>query len=330
MEKVLENLEKLCMTPGISGNEVISGISDIIFNIVKSINENTIMDKRGNVISVIGRGKKKVLIDAHLDEVGFYVSKKDTAKLEVSPIGNINLKEINKSACYILGKGIEGELLYDRENLFLVIKEAIDYKKIFSGDLISFARSFALDRNIVEATALDDRIGCACLISLLDLIKRGNTKDLEIVFTFTTDEETDGAILDEIASLYDVDFGIIVDAAYAKPVSFDTEGMQIPELGKGCAVQYIGNNFVIDKDIIKKIEDCAIKQNISFQREIPIPNLGRTNFSKFQRTSKPGCVINIPVCSQHKQISKADIRDLESAQNLILSVLDMFDSDKLA
>lgn len=70
MKKILKILKEICLTPGISGNELYSGISQEIFSIVKNINKNTIIDKYGDVISILGNGNKKIMIDAHLDEDG--------------------------------------------------------------------------------------------------------------------------------------------------------------------------------------------------------------------------------------------------------------------
>jgi endoglucanase len=327
MEEYLDNLEKISLIPGISGNELYSGISREIFNTVKKINKDTKIDKYGNVISVLrskdrNKEKRKIIIDAHIDEVGFLVSKKKMDKVKLVTIGDINIQNNNNSKAYIIGKEIEGKIFQDANDIIFKPKDEKNRNKIEEGDIISFNRCFFYNRSNIEATALDNRIGCICLI---ELIKKISPKDLEIIFTFTSGEETDSSNLGDIALKYNVDFGIIVDAAYAKPVSFGADNMSIPELGKGCAVQYIGKNFIINKTIVDKVEKRAKKDKISFQREIPLPNLGRTNFSKLQEKGITGCIINIPVKNQHEQISEANIYDLESANKLILSVIKMLE-----
>ncbi len=328
MKKYLEIIKKLCLTPGISGKELYSGISQEIFSIVKNINKNTIIDKHGDVISILGNGNKKIMIDAHLDEVGFSVSKKNNGKIQLTSIGNINIQKIDNSEAFVLNKNIKGKIIQDTSDIIFETENPKLQEKINSGDIISFSRYFSTDQKTIKATALDNRIGCACLIYLIDNLKNNIEDDLKIIFTFTSGEEKDKSILDKIATEHDVDFGIIVDAAYAKPVSFGTDNMSIPELGKGCAIQYIGLNFIVNKNIINTIEKCASREKISFQKEIPLPNLGRTNFSKFQQTGKTGCVINIPVKNQHEQISEASIKDFDSASNLIMLVIEMFRNGK--
>jgi len=318
------DLKKICLVPGVSGNEIYSGVSQEIFSIVENINKNTIIDKYGNVISFLGKGKKRILIDSHLDEIGFLVSKKNYDKIELISIGDSNISKINNSKAYILKKNIIGKVIQQDKNIIFQTDNFYCNKNINVGDIVSFSRSFKIKNNLIEATALDNRIGCACLIYLMKKIIKKNINDLELIFTFTAGEERDSSILDKIATKYDVNFGIIVDAAYAEPVSFETNNMSIPKLGKGCALQYLGKNFVVDKNIISKIEQLAKKENILIQKEIPIPNLGRTNFSKFQQTGILGCVINIPVRDQHEQISKTNVDDFYSAAKLILSIVKTF------
>lgn len=321
MEKALRVLKKLCLTPGISGNETYSGITPEIFNLIKSVNSNTIVDAYGNVIAVLGDGKKKVLIDAHLDEVGFLVSKNDDEKVKLVPIGNVNIQKIDKAKAYVLHKNINGRIIQETSGIIFETDIFEDNSFIQVGDIISFARAFSVVGNVVKATALDNRIGCACLVDLIDLLK--GTKDVQIIAVFSAGEEKDRSILDKIATEYDVDFGIIIDAAYANPVSFGTDNMSIPDMGKGCAIQYLGMNFVIDKLIIDKITTKAKENNISLQNEIPLPDLGRTNFSKFQLSGRPGCVINVPVKNQHEQVSEVDMRDYNSAVTLVLNIIQL-------
>lgn len=325
MDNFLKNLKKLCLTPGISGNEHYSGITDKIFDIVKNIDKNARIDEFGNVICVLGAGYRKILLDAHLDEVGFLVSKKNSGKIKLVAIGDINFQKVNGLQAYVVEKNIPGLILQDTSDIVFEPHDKKSHDQIKTGDLISFARTFSCKNNCIKATSLDNRIGCACLIDLMEKIKNNDDyKNLQIFFTFTAGEERDKSILDKIAIENNIDFGVIIDAAYAKPVNFGTDNMSIPETGKGCAIQYLGANFVVNKEIISLVEKIAFKEGIFFQKEIPLPELGRTNFSKLQQAGKPGCVINIPVKNQHEQFSEADIADFYSARNLILSIIKSF------
>lgn len=201
---------------------------------------------------------------------------------------------------------------------------------IKSGMLVTFARSYEYDSvgRTIRATALDNRIGCACLLEIMRSIVQTWNKDIRIVFAFTAGEEKNNSILDRIALKYRAGFGIVVDAAYAVPVPFDVENMVIPKLGNGCAVQYIGNGFIVRKSILETIKKEALIRKIPFQLEIPSPDIGRTNFPKLHRAGIPGCVLNIPVRYQHCQISEADMNDVDSASCMIKMVIELFEKNK--
>lgn len=325
MNEIIKNLEQLCLTPGISGNEAYSGITKKIFEIVKKVNNKTVIDSSGNVISIFGKGNKKILIDAHLDEVGFLVSKIDNNKIKLVPIGDIDIKKNNNSDAYILNKNLGGKILGNENDIIFKLNNEREQDIVLVGDVVSFKRSFNCNKDKIVATALDNRIGCACLISLMEKINLND--DIQIIFTFTTGEEKDASTLDKISSIYEIDFGIIVDASYAKPINIVSNNMSIPEIGSGCAIQYLGKNFVVNKNIINKIEKFSKENNVKFQKEIPLPDLGRTNFPKLQQATVPGCVINIPVKDQHTQISEANLKDLDSAIDMILLIINMFNND---
>ena len=73
---MLRELIDLCGLAGISGFEY--GISKHIQEIFGLHCEDTETDPAGNVIGIIGKGReKKILIEAHLDEIGLIVKSID-------------------------------------------------------------------------------------------------------------------------------------------------------------------------------------------------------------------------------------------------------------
>lgn len=321
MKQILIYLKELCLTPGISEKEIYSGISQRIFNIAKTINNRTIIDGNGNVISCFGNGDKKIIIDAHLDEVGFFVYCKKNNKIKLNAIGDIDLQKINHSDVFVISKNIKGKISKKNNDIFLETK---DKTTIVPGDIVSFSRLFSCRDTVIKGTALDNRVGCACSLNLMKKIRNKDLKNIQIIFTFTANEENDRSNLDIIANRFEADFGIIIDSAYAQPINFETDKTLIPVLGAGCAIQDSGAGFVVDENIINTIKNYAKGKNIPFQNETPPSGLGRTNLSKLQQINKPGCVINIPVRNQHERISEANANDLYAANKLIWQIIKLF------
>lgn len=327
--KFLRNiLKKLCFQAGVSAYEKECGISDFIFNLVRNINPKTEFDSFGNVVSVIGNGKKVVFLEAHMDEVGFVV-KETNGSANIWPQGIIKGEKVENSGAFIIGKNIKGTIIVNGKSFVFKSSEEEKTKEIKIGDIVAFNRCFIQKGNgIVEASALDNRIGCSVLLSVMRNVINDIPEDITLVFVFSTKEEMDESCYKDVIKKYGGDFAIVCDAAYAQPVDFDTvkeSGVLIPTLGDGCAIQWRGKGFKVKKKIIKEMENVARSNNIKFQKESAPRGLGKTNLAKMLKQGvKKGAVINVPVRNQHHQFATTNILDAEMATLLILSLLKQF------
>jgi putative aminopeptidase FrvX len=326
-KKSIKTFERISLQPGVSNYEIGSGISNLIFDIVKKISSNSKMDKYGNVISIIGGGRKEIIIDTHLDEFGFYVQKNKNS-IYIKPIGSFNYQSIKNQQAQVINKNISGRLkLIDNKTIEFIPEENNDITKILKNDFIIFKKTFQIkERSIVKATSLDNRVGCFLATEIMKKIKNKLPNDLSVKFVFSAGEESGKFLLNKVIKKNNSSV-IIIDAAYAEPVKFTNAGgdVKIPKIGNGCAIQTRGKNFVIKKDIIKKIEKLAFNNKIKFQKEIPPPNQGQTNLSGLKIKNKQNClVINVPVKNQHEKTSECDIKDIQSALDLVSMIVKNF------
>lgn len=296
MENIIQTLNILTDQPGVTGYEKETGITEAIFSIVSKLADFTKIDDFGNVISSInGSSKKKYLIEAHMDEVGYLIDRSRDPKEDLISLGNIDKDEIGRD---------ELETVLD----------------LPGKDILAPKRFFRLEGDMVRATALDNRVGCTALIEIMrEIIK--SEMDVSVTFVFSAGEETNSSKWDDFPR--DV-YPIVMDAAYAEPIRFNDEvgKISIPILGKGCAIQHFGTDFVVNENERKFLYDLAYINNIPVQSEIPPKNLGRTNFSKISKISGgKGVVVNIPVRDQHSNISTVNVNDLKSAVDLVLALL---------
>lgn len=325
MQKILK---ELCFQSGVSGYEKKCGISDFIFNLIKSINPKTLVDSFGNIVSIIGNGKKVVILEAHMDEVGFIV-KETNGSISICPQGIIKGEKVENSSAFIVGKNIKGNIVVNGKNFIFEPLEEEETSKIKEGDIVAFNRCFVQKENgIVEASALDNRVGCSVLLNVMKNIINNISRGVTLVFIFSTKEEVDESCFKYVIKKYGGDFAIVCDAAYAQPVDFkitEKSGALIPILGNGCAIQLIGKGFKVEKEIIKEIENIAQSNNIKFQEERAPKGLGKTNLARMlQQGVKKGAVINVPVRNQHRQFATVNMLDIKSATLLILSLLKQF------
>jgi len=321
---LVNNLKKLSGQFGVSGFEKENGITDFLFNIVKDINPKTHVDSVGNIISVLGSGKETFILEAHMDEIGFFV-RKIKGNIVLQAQGIIKGEKVVGNDVFIVGRNIKGNILINKNRDFIFQpKLESDFNKIKRGDIVAFKRSFSKNRNIIKANSLDNRIGCAVLLDILKKSIKRKRKN-RLIFIFSTKEEINKSSFKEVTSLYKDAFAIVIDAAYAQPVDFriDSKDVNIPILGKGCAFQTKGKGFKVFKKEIEKIKRVAKINKIKIQEESAPSGLGKTNFAQMLKERiKKGVVINIPVRSQHNQISTMNLLDAKSAIDVTGAILE--------
>ena len=98
-----EILFKLCSAGGISGNEMSAAdvAADLISNYAR-----VSRDTNGNIFATMGKdGEKNILIDAHIDQIGFIVTKiDDEGFLKLSPCGGTDMRVMNDTLLTVMGK----------------------------------------------------------------------------------------------------------------------------------------------------------------------------------------------------------------------------------
>lgn len=195
-------LKDLCLLNGTSGDE--SAVRDYIISKIKDNCEYKV-DALGSIIA-FKKGKKrtnkKVMICAHMDEVGFIITDiTDDGYLKFAPVGGIDARivadrkvTINNINGVIGLKPIhllssdEKEKAVSFKNLFIDIgaKDKSDAEKFVSlGDFAYFSSDYyEFGEGFIKAKALDDRIGCMLMIELIN-----STLEYDTYFCFNVQEE---------------------------------------------------------------------------------------------------------------------------------------------
>jgi tetrahedral aminopeptidase len=305
-------LKNLCLKYGISGNEKKSELSKFLYKTVNNKNDNTYRDKYGNIISVIGNGDETIMIDSHMDEVGFKVKSKTRNHIYLEPIGRIDFKLVQNNSLTHLNSGNTGKIIGKGIAVF------DNCSSIKKDDLISYKKNFKIEGNLIKATALDNRIGCYISIKILDYLVKERNLNKRVVFVFSVREEIEKSQLNLIVKELKINRTIVLDAAYAKPYPSNYKNVTIPELGNGVAIQTQGEGFVIKNKTLNIIKDIAKKNNLKFQFETPHISEGRTSLSSLKKKDCCDCcAINTPVRNQHQETGIANLEDLNSNIKLI-------------
>ena len=320
---MFEMINKLTHTFGPSGNErkVAALISDMLKGKVDEIKT----DALGNLICIKKGSGKKIMLAAHMDEIGIIVSYIDKKGfLRFSGVGGIN-PFIVLGKRVIFENGTVGVIWYEEnidgikniklEKMYIDIaaKSEADAERLVNiGDMAVFEAGTILQNGRIISKSMDNRIGCAILVQMA--LNQPET-DNEIYYVFTVQEEVG------LRGARTAAYGIMPDMALAVDV---TSTGDTPEckpmainIGDGPAIK-IKDRSVIAHPVIKdRLTRCAKEQNIPHQFEILIQ--GGTDAGSIHTTAGgiPSGGVAIPTRNVHNSAEIVDIKDVENAVKLI-------------
>lgn len=319
-------LEKLCSVPAVSGSE--KKASKAVSELLREYTDDVETDSFGNVCAFIGdksNGKKTLLLDAHIDEIGLVVTYiDDDGFIKVGKCGGIDTRLLPAQTVTIHGKkDIKGvistlppHVATDSAKAAKLEDIAIDtgYSKkqlekiVALGDKITFDVEFkALCGSQVTSKAIDDRSGLAAIIYAVDLIK-GKQAAYNIAVSFAVQEETGGT--GATVSAYNVapDFAIAVDVSFARTPGIANEKAAV--MGKGAM---IGVAPVLDRAVTDKLISLCEREKIAYQLEIMDGTTG-TDADEICIT-KGGvrtALVSIPQKYMHTPVEVVDIEDIKA------------------
>ncbi|MDR0974629.1 MAG: M42 family peptidase [Ruminococcus sp.] len=320
-------LEKLTDADGVSGDE-----NDICALITDEFPEckTTITD--GNLVvflSEIDPAKKTVLIDAHIDRIGFIVTQiTENGFLRVGNIGKTDMRILPASRVYVGKNRYPGIIctkpphLSDKDTKPFSVSDILidvgmkkaDTEKIISpGDRILLHEKFSkLEGDVVAASALDNRAGAAAVIAAGKKILE-TTHEYNVVLLFSSCEEVTerGAIISSFN--INPDIALVVDVTFAK-----THG-ENSNCGETKGGVMIGVSASLDKDLSKELITIAKKKNIPYQIEVMSSRTGtNADVIAVSRGGVKASTLSIPIKFMHTQSETVSIFDIEKTVDLIV------------
>ena len=324
---MIEILKKLTETASPSGYE--SAIRDLIRGEIANIPCTTKVDALGNLIVTIGKKTDKglkVMIAAHMDEIGVIVSHVEKNGLvRFSNLGTIFPRYLSGSRVRFLN-GTRGSIHTDKpedlQKIQPIEKHFIDVGAtsekdcpVKIGDVGVFDREFIDMGKRITAKSLDNRSSCAIMLETIKNIR--NTPN-ELVFVFSTQEEV--GVRGAATSAYEIDPDLAI-ALDVTPTG-DIMGLKMQtELGKGPAIKVRDVGMICDPRVVRWMEDAAKKNNIPCQLEVL--DIGSTDARAMQitRAGMPTGAISIPCRYVHSPSEMVDLDDLNASVKLLSALL---------
>jgi endoglucanase len=336
---VIDLLQELSEAFGPSGHE--DDVRDIVMGIVEPLADDVRVDKLGNVIATKrGRREEVLLLDAHMDEVGFLVSYIDESGfLRLSPLGGWDARVLPAHAITITGRerrrirGVIGTLpphvtqeserskAFKLEELFVDVgarsrAEAEDMGVEIGSPAVPGYPFERLGEDLVMGKAFDDRAGCAVAIGALRALRDVET-DLTVVWAFTTSEELGLRGARVAANQVKAEVAIALEGTTAVDVPGVSGARKLASMGLGPAVTIADRSIIASRRVLTLLEEVAAKEGIPYQRKLP--GGGSTDAGAIQTTGEGALVgvVSVPCRYIHAPLSLLRPSDLEAAVRLV-------------
>lgn len=322
-------IKKLTDAYGPSGSEEF--VRSLIREEIKSYADELRVDALGNLIAKKrgngGSPRRKVMLAAHMDEVGLIVTHSDQKGfLRFSALGPVQYLALLGQRCQfangttgVIGREIKRaktrELDFDQLFIDTGASAARD-GQVAVGDVASLCGDMLESGQRLVGKAFDDRIGCAVLIETLRRLGK-SSNDVYFVFTVQEQVGSRGATT--------ATFGIQPDLALAVDV---TDTGDTPEalamevaLGKGPAVKIKDDGILVTPVVRDILIGAAKEAKVPFQFEVLLKSRNDSEAMQLSREGTFAGGLSIPLRYLHTSSEMIDIGDAQKAVLLLLSLL---------
>ena len=338
----MDLLERLCRAHGVSGFE--NNVVEIMKAELKKTCEDVHVDNFGNIIGRRGNGQKKIMLAAHMDEVGFIV--KHITKegfINFVKVGGIDdrillgqrvtVKSKKGDAVGVIGskpphlqKKEESKSVIKHDQMFIDIgaaskKEA--EKLVEVGDVITFESAYGtLSKTLHYGKAVDNRVGCYILLKAMEKLP-ANLKST--VYAVGSAQEEVGLKGARVAAYkLNPDYALALDTTIAGDTPEIKETESSLKLGKGPAITIMeasGHGVITHPKVRDVLMKAAKNRRIPVQVDVLEGGVTDAAIIYLTREGIPSGVISIPVRYIHSPTAVFSITDVNNAVKLTVEAV---------
>lgn len=339
-ESIIRRQIELSEIIGPPGHE--QAVAGYLLDAVRPLVDEAWIDPMGNVLAFrSGRPAAqplRILLDAHMDEVGFMVSHvEESGFLRLATLGNIDRRLLLGTTLELLSDrgervpGIVGSLpphvtspaerekLPELADMFLDIGAAsaaeVERRGVHVGTVGSFAtRTRMLTDEVMAGKAFDDRTACNVVLHVLQRLRSEPTEN-GILCSFSVQEEVGmrGAL--PAAHTLRPDLALVLENTTATDVPGVTAGKVVAQLGKGPAVTTADHTHIVPSRVLDRIRKAA--EGLPWQYKKPV--YGGTNAGSLatSRSGVPTGVVSVPCRYIHAPAAMLHIGDIIHTVELV-------------
>jgi endoglucanase len=351
-------LKQLSEAQGVTGSE--QPVCDLLRRTWEPLVDEMHVDRLGSLIArkrgthpdgqpELVEGRPKLMLAAHMDEIGLRVTGVEKGFLRVTRVGGADRRVLLGLEVVVHATGVSRDgrdlpgIVATRPPHVLPKKErkkTVPWDQIFVdvglppeevarlvsvGDLISFrAQAAELQNRRLAGKAFDDR-ACVAIVTLA-LEQLAGVRHAWDVFAVATVQEEVG-LKGALTSAYGVapDLAVALDVTFGKqPGVSDVDGAP---LGEGPVIS-IGPNF--HPGVVARLKQAAEAREIPYQLE-PVPGRSGTDAWAIQisREGVPTGLLCLPLRYMHQPVETLDARDVERAARLLAAFVAGLEADFL-
>ncbi len=336
----IQLLKQLCETPGVPSRE--EQLRKIVKEALSSLVDEIRVDVMGNVVGVKrGKGRRRVMIAAHMDEIGFLVKFMDEKGfLRLQTLGGFDPRQLFAQRVLVhtaksgalrgvlsytakpihLQTGDEAKEAPKVENFFVDLgMKAAEVKKVVAvGDMVTMDRTLEVCGDNVISKAIDNRVGVFVMIEALRALK---SHEVDIFAVATTQEEVGLRGATTAAFAVEPEVGIALDTTLANDYPGVPDADACTRLGEGAGIKIMDGSLICHPKLVAHMRKLAEAKKIPHQMEI-LPR-GGTDGGALQR-SRGGTIsmtLSVPTRYIHTVNEMASCKDIESAIRLLSAYL---------
>ncbi|MEW6028838.1 MAG: M42 family metallopeptidase [Chloroflexota bacterium] len=323
-------LKSLTEAFGPSGYE--KNIREIVAKEVEPLADEVRVDALGNLIvrkGRAGRNGRRVMLAAHLDEIGLMVSHVDeNGFVRFSGIGYLFATQVVGSRVRFLNGasgviGIENQF-EERPSRPSPDKFFIDVGAagrsdcpVKVGDVAAFERSFLDLGGRLVAKSMDNRVG---VLMAVEALRRLGSGPNEVTAVFTVQEEVGSRGAGPAAFGLDPEIGLALEVTPATDTPKSTARNKIV-LGKGPAIKVKDAGMIADPRVVDWMRRAAEKARIPYQLEVLEGGSTDARSIQLNRGGALAGALSVPVRYVHSSSEMIDFDDLQNSIKLLVALL---------
>ena len=331
------DLKQLTELNAVSGHE--QAMRRALLEELKGLGVAAYIDRMGNVVAVKpgkGASPKRVMVAAHMDEVGLIVtSATEEGFLRVAPVGGVDPRVVISKRVLVGDEKLHGIIgamaihLQSPEDRKRVLGYSDIYVDIGAKDKAEaeakapMGTYIAFDTDYVTfgdgracAKALDDRVGC---YNLLRLLRESYPCDL--VAVFTSEEEVGCRGAKGAAFAQEPDIGLALEGTSANDLGMTPEPLQCCAQGQGVAVSFMDGSSIANRALFQKALDVAREQRIPCQVKHAVSGGNDAGAIQRAREGVPTLVLSVPCRYIHSPSSVVKLSDVDAQLALTKALL---------